>query len=108
MSSPVAEAVARHATPLWSVAPFVGYLLLIATLPLFLGHFWESNRNKLILALVAGAPVVAYLVGMRADGAEMLFETALDYVSFMALLGSLFAISGGICLRGALAGTPLV
>jgi Na+/H+ antiporter NhaD/arsenite permease-like protein len=95
-------------TPVWTVAPFVCYLLLIATLPLFFGHLWESNRNKVILALVAAAPVVAYLVAMTHDGPELLLGTALDYLSFMALLGSLFAISGGIYLRGSLAGTPLV
>jgi Na+/H+ antiporter NhaD/arsenite permease-like protein len=95
-------------TPGWTVAPFVCYLLLIATLPLFFGRLWESNRNKLILALAAGAPVVVYLLGIRAGGLGMLLETGLDYLSFMALLGSLFAISGGICLRGSLAGTPLV
>jgi Na+/H+ antiporter NhaD/arsenite permease-like protein len=110
MSSPaeVVEAVVKHATPMWAVAPFVCYLLSIATLPLFLGHFWESNRNKLILALIASAPVVVYLIAACEGGGEMLFETALDYASFMALLGSLFAISGGICLRGSLAGTPAV
>ena len=32
----------------------------------------------------------------------------LDYFSFLVLLGSLFIISGGIYIRGAFAGTPLV
>ncbi len=104
----VAGEAAKHVTPTWTVVPFVSYLLLIATLPLFFGRLWESNRNKLILALLAGAPVVAYLVGVRAGGPGMLAETGLDYLSFMVLLGALFAISGGICLRGSLAGTPLV
>jgi Na+/H+ antiporter NhaD/arsenite permease-like protein len=31
-----------------------------------------------------------------------------EYVPFLALLFSLFTIAGGICVRGALAGTPLV
>ena len=35
-----------------------------------------------------------------------MLRTGIDYLSFMALLGALFAISGGICLRGSLAGTP--
>jgi Na+/H+ antiporter NhaD/arsenite permease-like protein len=41
-------------------------------------------------------------------GATLLGETACEYLAFMALLGALFVISGGIYLRGALAGTPLV
>jgi Na+/H+ antiporter NhaD/arsenite permease-like protein len=97
-------------TPWWAVAPFGIYLLLIAALPMFLGHFWESNRNKLIVALLASAPVVVYLFSGRggAGGGEQLAHTACDYAAFMALLAALFTISGGICLRGSLAGTPLV
>src|SRR5215471_10967291 len=95
-------------TPTWVVFPFVIYLVLIAVLPLFFGRFWESNRNKLVTGLVVSAPVVAYLIGGRADGAAMLIQTGWDYVSFMALLGALFTISGGICLRGSLSDSPLV
>src|SRR4029079_4070629 len=35
-------------------------------------------------------------------------RTGCDYVAFMTLLGALFTISGGICLRGALVGSPIV
>lgn len=97
-----------YTTPAWSVIPFGAYLLLVALLPLIHGRLWAANRNKLVLALVAGAPVVIYLLAYQTGGAAMLLETAIDYVSFIALLGALFAISGGICLRGALSGTPLV
>jgi Na+/H+ antiporter NhaD/arsenite permease-like protein len=93
-------------TPIWAVLPFVIYLLLIAVLPLFLGRFWESNRNKLLLALAAGAPVVFYLLRSHHDGAHLLLDAGREYLAFMALLGALFVISGGIYLRGALAGTP--
>jgi Na+/H+ antiporter NhaD/arsenite permease-like protein len=90
------------------VAPFVVYLLLIAVTPLFFGRFWEKNRNKLIVALIVSAPVFAFLAASGPRAGELLLRTGVDYVSFMALLGALFAISGGICLRGALAGTPAV
>jgi Na+/H+ antiporter NhaD/arsenite permease-like protein len=94
-------------TPTWAVIPFVVYLLSIATLPLFLGRLWELDRNKLIFALTAGAPVVAYLF-RRPGGATLLVESGRDYLSFMALLMALFVISGGIYLRGSFAGTPTV
>jgi Na+/H+ antiporter NhaD/arsenite permease-like protein len=95
-------------TPLWAVVPFVVYLFLIAVLPLFLGQFWESNRNKLALALVVGAPVIFYLLRVHPEGGHMLLEAGREYLAFMALLGALFVISGGIYLRGSLAGTPAV
>lgn len=95
-----------YATPTWAVAPFVCYLLLIATLPLFFGTFWEHNRNKLIVAALVSVPVLVYLFGVRTGGGQLLLRTACDYVSFIALLAALFTISGGICLRGSLAGTP--
>ncbi len=97
-----------YATPTWAVAPFVCYLLLIATLPLFFGAFWEHNRNKLIVAALVSVPVLVYLFGIRVGGGQMLLRTACDYVSFIALLAALFTISGGICLRGSVAGTPRV
>jgi Na+/H+ antiporter NhaD/arsenite permease-like protein len=97
-----------YRTPSWAVAPFVGYLLLIAALPLFAGRLWESNRNKLVLAVLAGIPAIVGLTGHPEGALPQLFHTGCDYVAFMALLASLFAISGGIALRGALVGTTAV
>ena len=103
-----ATASATPVTPAWAVAPFVAYLLLIAVVPLFFGGFWEKNRNKLIVGLALSAPVFVYLAERGTGAGEQLLRTGVDYVSFMALLGALFTISGGICLRGSLAGTPAV
>jgi Na+/H+ antiporter NhaD/arsenite permease-like protein len=89
---------------LFAVAPFVALLLAIAVCPLAVPHWWESNRNKLWVALALGFPVfVVYLA--REPGA--LLHMAEDYVSFILLLASLFVISGGILLRGDLVATPL-
>ena len=95
-------------TPLWAVLPFVLYLLLIAVLPLFLGRFWEHNRNKLLVAAGLSLPVLVYLIGKGGEGGTEILHTVFDYASFMALLGALFTISGGICLRGSLTGSPRV
>ena len=103
-----AISASTYLTPSWAVLPFVGYLFLIAALPLFAGRLWEPNRNKLILAILAGIPAVVGLAGHPDGVLGQLFHTGCDYVAFMALLGSLFAISGGIRVRGALIGTPLV
>lgn len=93
------------APPLWTLLPFATLLLAIAILPLHHPHWWERNANKGLSAVLLSVPAVAWL----ATHGEMrtLQHTIHDYVSFLALLGSLFVISGGIHLRGSLAGTPL-
>jgi Na+/H+ antiporter NhaD/arsenite permease-like protein len=98
----VTHAVA--APPIYSVLPFVIMLLTIAIAPLRVPHWWESNRNKLIVSLVLGAPIlVMYLV----RDWHQLLHTGLEYVSFIVLLAALYAISGGILMRGDLVATPL-
>src|SRR6267142_3185887 len=92
-----------HLFPLWSVAPFALMLLAIATLPLIAPKFWEHNRNKLIVSGVLGAPIAAWTAALDAHA---LLHAASEYVAFILLLGSLFVISGGIVIRGTLAGTP--
>jgi Na+/H+ antiporter NhaD/arsenite permease-like protein len=92
--------------PTWSVLPFVGYLLVIAVVPLFLGHFWEKNRNKLIVALVAAIPAAAFL--LTSHHGHLLLDSLKEYVAFIVVMAALFIISGGVYLRGSLAGTPVV
>ncbi len=97
------------ALPAWMVLPFALMLLAIAVFPLAAPHFWESNRNKGIVAAVLALPVVAVLVAVHgAAGVHELLEKAKEYISFMALLASLFVVTGGIYVRGSLSGTPIV
>jgi Na+/H+ antiporter NhaD/arsenite permease-like protein len=92
--------------PTWSVLPFAAYLLVIAVVPLFLPHFWEKNRNKLIVAIAASIPVIVYL--LTSHGGHLLLDSLKEYAAFIVLLAALFVISGGVYLKGSLAGTPLV
>ena len=94
-------------TPLWAIFPFLSDLLLIALVPMFFGRFWESNRNKLIVALLVSSPVLVFLLASP-QGGQLLGRTTCDYLSFMALLAALFTISGGISLNGSLVGSPFV
>jgi Na+/H+ antiporter NhaD/arsenite permease-like protein len=91
------------APPLYSVLPFAVMLLAIAVCPLWVPHWWASNRNKLIASAVLGLPVLVFY-GVRHPAT--LVHTAEDYVSFIILLAGLFVISGGILLRGDLVATP--
>ena len=91
--------------PLYAVLPFVAMLLAIAVAPLWIPHWWESNRNKLILSAALGLPIAA-VYGLDAPG--VLLHAAEDYLSFIILLAGLFVVSSGILLRGDLPATPAV
>jgi Na+/H+ antiporter NhaD/arsenite permease-like protein len=114
VSSPVA-AQAHHASTLGqelslaSIVPFALLLLSIALFPLFWGHWWEDNRNKAIVAMLLSLPIIVSLVFVwGTEGAWVLGEELMEYVSFIMLLAALFVISGGIYIQGSLSGTPLV
>src|SRR5438046_3066968 len=80
-------------------------VLGIAVLPLAASHWWEPNRNKLLVSIVLGLPVLVLYV-VREPSA--LVHMAEEYVSFIVLLAALYVISGGILMRGDLLATPLV
>ena len=92
-----------HRLPLWSVVPFALVLLAVAVLPLVAGHWWEHNRNKLLVSAVLGAPVAAWMASLEPSA---VLHSGHEYLAFIVLLGSLFVISGGVVVRGTLAGTP--
>lgn len=91
--------------PVVATIPFALQLLAIALCPLFLPHFWESNRNKAIIGVILSIPVLWILA--HHDPLEIL-HTLEEYASFICLLGSLFTISGGIALKGDLEATPKI
>lgn len=91
----------------WMLIPFVLMLLAIAVGPLVAEHWWERNRNKLIVALVLGIPTAILLIA-RGFGHELMHQMVFDYVPFIILLGGLFAVTGGIHLSGDLRATPAV
>lgn len=89
--------------PLISVLPFAILLLCIAALPLTAPHFWEKNRNKALVAAVLAAPIAIWLLRTEPHA---LLHTAEEYLAFIALLGSLFVVAGGIHLGGDLRASP--
>jgi Na+/H+ antiporter NhaD/arsenite permease-like protein len=94
--------------PLWLVGPFVLLLLLIAVMPLTpprAKHWWEHYYPHVALGL-GGLIVLHYLVRIP-DGGHVVAHTAHEYVSFIALIGALFVIAGGIHLTVKGEATPL-
>ncbi|MGD2109180.1 MAG: sodium:proton antiporter [Phycisphaerae bacterium] len=102
----------EHAPAIFSVIPFAGLLLSIAILPLIPAteRWWESNLNRLTVALCFAAITLGYyLVAYGADKVTLVLEHAIlaEYIPFIILLFALYVISGGICLKGDLPAHPI-
>ena len=100
-----------HHSPLFNLyyaIPFVGILLSIAIIPLINHHFWEKNFGRISFFWAMSFIIPFYLL---VHSFSVVFETLLhtltfEYFPFIILLLALFTVSGGICLRGKLVGTP--
>ncbi|MFN3344628.1 MAG: sodium:proton antiporter [Chloroherpetonaceae bacterium] len=97
----------QHEIPLVLLIPFALLLAAIAVMPLTFAHFWESNRNKLIVALVCSLPVLGFLI-YNAMWGELKHALLFDYVPFLILLGALFVITGGINITGDIEAKPII
>jgi Na+/H+ antiporter NhaD/arsenite permease-like protein len=94
--------------PVWSALPFVGILLSIALFPLFRPVWWHHNMWKVSFAW-AMIFAVPFVIAFSGDALhEILHIYLIDYIPFIILLWGLFTASGGILIRGTLAGTPAV
>jgi Na+/H+ antiporter NhaD/arsenite permease-like protein len=91
--------------PIGWVVPFALMLLSIAVFPLVAGHWWERLGSKAMVATALAAPVAGFFLARQPHALVLAAE---DYVAFIALLGSLFMIAGGILIRGDLRATPAV
>lgn len=91
--------------PTFMVAPFVILLLMIATGPLFYHHFWERHYPK--ISILLGTITVIYYI-LFLHNIESLMHTLAEYLSFIALLASLFVASGGILIKIDKKATPML
>ena len=87
----------------WTVLPFGLLLAAIALGPLLFADWWAKNYAWVacVLALV---PVTYYLFALRAP--DRVLSVAHEYVSFIALIGLLFVVSGGIHINVKGSATP--
>ncbi len=102
-----------------TVIPFALLLLSIAVMPFINRHWWEKNYHLVSFGL--GLLVVLYyLIYIRASngfasitgetsyGLHKLIHTGVEYYSFIALIGSLFVVTGGIFIKVNNKSTPFV
>jgi len=117
--------------PIYAVIPFVLLLGAIAAFPLVPGieHWWESNRNRFMVAAGLGVITLGYYLlihpyaverhflghdvvstseGLNVGVAWTVFQNAIlgEYIPFIVLLFSLYSISGGIRITGDLPAHP--
>lgn len=90
--------------PTWLVLPFAILLLMIATGPLFYAHHWHHHYPKYAIGL--GLIVVVYYLFFLHSSTPMVHALA-EYLSFIALVASLFIAASGIFLGINARGTPL-
>ena len=105
---------APHMPRYWAIgaAPFIALLAAIAIFPLIHAtqHWWEHNRNRLIVSLALSAATVLYFIIAEGLGPvpDLLHHAIIEeYIPFMTLLLSLYVISGGIAMRGDLPAHPI-
>ena len=90
------------------LGPFCGLLLSLAILPSYAPRFWEERMAYVSLGWAF--PCLFYLAISTSLGhaavstAELLF---LEFVPFIALLGALYVLAGGLKLRVHVRPTPL-
>jgi len=88
------------------ILPFGLLLAAIALGPLLFGKWWSRHYGKTTLAL--GAVTVGYyLLFLPSVAALTVARSAHDYMGFIALVGSLYVVSGGIHISANDGATPL-
>ncbi|MGD0091243.1 MAG: sodium:proton antiporter [Planctomycetota bacterium] len=83
--------------PAWWSVPFVLLLACIALVPLIHKRFWE-RCYRYFAAGLGLIVVLAYISVFGRGGCQRMAETALEYFRFIALIGSLYVVTGGILI----------
>jgi Na+/H+ antiporter NhaD/arsenite permease-like protein len=77
------------------VLPFIALLALIALGPLLFPTWWAKHYPK--VAITLGAITLAYYLFFLPHAARHTVQhTAIEYIGFIVLIGSLYVVSGGI------------
>jgi len=93
MSNFVLAAAAQIEPNRLIMLPFAVLLVSIALLPIVLKRHWERYYH-LVALFLAAITTGYYLFGIRQP--ERILHEGGDYIHFMALVGSLFVVAGGI------------
>lgn len=102
-----AAEIAGASLSFWWGLPFAGMLLSIALLPLLTPRFWHHHFGKVSVgwSLLFLVPF-ALVFGAQTALANAVHALLAEYIPFIALIGALYVVAGGIHVRGNLRGTP--
>jgi Na+/H+ antiporter NhaD/arsenite permease-like protein len=101
--------------PLWLCVPFVLLLASIALMPFINSHFWHHHFPD--FAFLLGGVVAGYYLSAFSPpgsghglpyGQSTLLHALTEYYSFIALVGGLFVVAGGILIDAKGRATPLI
>jgi Na+/H+ antiporter NhaD/arsenite permease-like protein len=92
---PVASAAPAVISP-WLIVPFALLLFAIAMCPIAIPHFW--HRRYPLIAVTLGAISAAWYYAVTGEPAALLHALE-EYIGFIALIGGLYIVSGGIHIR---------
>jgi len=89
----------------YMVLPFIILLGMIASGPVLYGKFWEKHYAKfaILLALIVAGYYAFYL-----NDIASVIHSGMEYISFIALLSSLFITAGGILIKFDHKGSPVI
>ena len=91
----------------WATAPFAILLAMIALGPLFFEKWWLKHYPKVAFGLAA-VTLSYYFFLLPGAARQTVQHTTIDYLGFIALIGSLFVVSGGIHINVKGEATPHV
>lgn len=80
----------------WFILPFGLLLFAIAAMPFIHRHFWEHYYPHIAVGLGA-ITVCYYFFGLQKYAT--IEHTAIEYFSFIVMIGSLFVVAGGIHIQ---------
>jgi Na+/H+ antiporter NhaD/arsenite permease-like protein len=91
----------------WAIAPFAILLAMFAMGPLLFEQWWLKHYAKVAFGLAA-ITLGYYWFGLPDAARHTVTHTAIEYVSFIAVIGSLYVVSGGIHINVKGEATPHV
>ncbi|HEY1857175.1 sodium:proton antiporter [Acidocella sp.] len=93
---------------LTQIIPFAGVLVSFAILPGLLPRFWHRRMASIIgLWVVLGFLLQTFERGGRAAALALWQVTLAEFLPFIVLLLALYALGGGISIRGGALGRPV-